>query len=224
MGRILERVSAAGGLIGALLSIAGFALIGAAGFAPDPDAPIGEFAKALAEGSPGLARAGIYIDTLGSLFFILFVARLWAQLRQAEAPPAWLSAAVFGSGLLMVTSGLGDKIAYLAIVLGAERALNAETAAPLFYVVGGAFVLFQVFGGLFLLSSGLAALRTGALARWLGWAGVVIGLAGIATGAVPGSPAGFVVFPFFVLTIAALSGALLRKHLAPVMAPRGQGV
>lgn len=215
MARFLDRVGAAGGLLGVLLSVGGFAVIGAAGFAADPDASTQELAQVLEDGSVSLARVGIYIDTLGSLFFILFVARLWATLRQGEAQPAWFSVAAFASGVVMVVAGLGDKIAYHAIVLGAERGLDAQSAAPLFYAVGGSFVLFQAFGAFFLLATGLGVLRTGALARWLGWTSVVVGLAGIAAATVPGSLAGFIAFPFFVLTIAALSVSLLRRPLAP---------
>jgi hypothetical protein len=72
IARSLDRVGAAGGLLGVLLSIGGFAVIGAAGFAADPDASTQELAEVLDEGSASLARVGIYIDTLGSLFFILF--------------------------------------------------------------------------------------------------------------------------------------------------------
>lgn len=223
MARFVDRVGAAGGLLGVLFSVGGFALIGAAGFAADPDTSTEELTHVLEEGSVSLARLGIYIDTLGSLFFILFVARLWAALRQREVQPAWLSVAVFGSGLVMVVAGLGDKIAYHAIVLGAEQGLDAQSAAPLFYAVGGSFVLFQAFGAFFLLATGLGVLRNGALARWLGWTSVVVGLAGIVAATAPGSFAGFIVFPFFVLTIAALSVALMRRPLASAPSPRPGG-
>jgi hypothetical protein len=217
MARTWDRLAAAGGLIGVALSVGGFAVIGAAGFAAQPGASTQDIARILDEGSAGVAVAGIYIDTLGSLFFILFIARLWAALRQAEGQPAWLSVTVFGSGILMVVAGLGDKIAYYAIVLAADSDLGAEAVAPLYYIVAGSFLLFQTFGGLFLLVTGVTVLRTGALVPWLGWAGVIVGAAAIVTGAVPGP--GFLVFPFFVLTIAALSVALLRRPL-DVTAPR----
>jgi hypothetical protein len=110
-----------------------------------------------------------------------------------------------------VVAGLGDKIAYYGIVLAADSDLGAEAVAPLYYIVAGSFQLFQTFGGLFLLTTGAAILRTGALVRWLGWTAVVVGGAAIVLGVVPGP--GFLVFPFFVLTVAALSIALLRRPL-----------
>ena len=212
MNRWWDRLAAAGGLLGVGLSLGGFGVIGASGFAAQPGASTQDIARHLEEGSVGVAVAGIYIDTLGSLFLILFIARLWATLRQAEGQPAWLSVAAFGSGILMIVAGLGDKIAYYAIVLAADSDLSAEAVAPLFYFVAGSFQLFQTFGGLFLLATGAAILRTGALVRWLGWTGVIVGGAAIVLGAVPGP--GMLVFPFFVLTVAALSVALLRKPLA----------
>jgi hypothetical protein len=211
MRRSLERLAAAGGLLGVALSLGGFAVIGAAGFAAQPGATTQDIARHLEEGSAGVAVTGIYIDTLGSLFFILFIARLWATLRQAEGQPAWLSVAAFGSGILMVVAGLGDKIAYYGIVIAADSDLGAESVAPLYYIVAASFLLFQTFGGLFLLTTGTAILRTGALVRWLGWTAVVVGGAAIVLGAVPGP--GLLVFPFFVLTVAGLSIALLRRPL-----------
>ena len=211
MRRWWDRLAAAGGLLGVALSLGGFAVIAAAGFAAQPGASTQDIARHLDEGSVGVAVAGIYLDTLGSLFFMLFIARLWAALRQAEGQPAWLSVAAFGSGILMLVAGLGDKIAYYGIVLAADSDLGAEAVAPLYYIVAGSFLLFQTFGGLFLLTTGAAVLRTGALARWLGWTAVVVGGAAIVLGAVPGP--GMLVFPFFVLTVAALSVALLRRPL-----------
>lgn len=212
MARFWDRLAASGGLLGVALSVGGFAVIAAAGFAAQPGASTQDLARALEEGNTGLAAAGIYIDTLGSLFFILFIARLWAALRRAEARPAWLSVAAFGSGILMLVAGLGDKIAYYAILVGAGSDVSAEAVAPLYYFVAGSFLLFQTFGGFFLLTTGAAVLQTGALVRWLGWAGVIVGGAAVVLGAVPGP--GMLVFPFFVLTIAAFSVALLRTPLA----------
>jgi hypothetical protein len=220
MARIWDRLAAAGGLLGVALSLGGFAVIAASGFAAQPGASTQDVARLLDEGSTSLALAGIYIDTLGSLFLILFIARLWGTLRQAESQPAWLSVAAFASGILMVVAGLGDKIAYYGIVLAADSGLSAEAVVPLYYIVAGSFLLFQTFGGLFLLATGAAVLHTGALVRWLGWAGIIVGGASIATGAVPG--AGFLVFPFFVLTIAAVSVAILRRPLE-VAAPPARG-
>jgi hypothetical protein len=177
-------------------------------------------AEALQQGSTGLARVGIFIDVLGSFFFLLFIARLWATLRQAEGHPAWLSVTVFAAGIVMVVAGLGGKIAYQAIVVAAEAGVGAEAAAPLFHLVSGSFLLFQAFGGFFLVATGTAGLRTGALPRWLGWAAVVIGLAGMATTPVP--PAAVGIFPFFVLALAAISVALLRRPLA-IAAPPSRG-
>jgi hypothetical protein len=220
MGRSWDRLGAAGGLLGVVLSLGGFAVIGAAGFAVNPPASPLDVAEALQQGSTGLARVGIFIDVLGSFFFLLFIARLWATLRQAEGHPAWLSVTVFAAGIVMVVAGLGGKIAYQAIVVAAEAGVGAEAAAPLFHLVSGSFLLFQAFGGFFLVATGTAGLRTGALPRWLGWAAVVIGLAGMATTPVP--PAAVGIFPFFVLALAAISVALLRRPLA-IAAPPSRG-
>jgi hypothetical protein len=200
------------GIAALVLSIGGFALIGAAGFALEPGASTEEIAAALSDGNTGLALTGGFLDTLGSLFLIVFAAVLFARLRPAEGEPGWISLASFAAALLMVAAGLGDKAAYYAIASRADTGLDPNVGAALYDTATAFFALFQVLAGFFLFVTGLAVLRTEVLRRWLGWAGIAIGLAGIASAAAPESGAGQLAFPLVVLWIVAVSIALVRAR------------
>lgn len=205
-----DRVGGASGILALVLSMGGFALIGAAGFAVEPGASTRDVGAAVSDGNPSLALTGLYLDTLGSLLFVVFAACLFSRLRRAESEPGWVSLAAFGAALAMITAGLGDKAAYYAVFSRADTGLDANVTAALYDTAAGFFTLFGALSGLFLLLTGVATLRTGALPTWLGRAGVAIGLAGIASAAVPESTAGQLAFPLVALWIIAASIALLR--------------
>lgn len=217
--RTAHLIGGVSGIVALVFSIGGFALIGAAGFALEPGASTEEIADAVSDGNTGLALTGVFLDTLGSLFLIAFAAILWARLRPAEGEPGWISLASFAAALLMVAAGLGDKAAYYAIVSRADTGLDADVATVLYDTVTGFFTLFQALAGFFLFVTGLAVLRTDAFRRWLGWTGVAIGLASIASAAAPESGAGQLAFPLVVLWIVAVSIALLRAPAPEVVVP-----
>lgn len=206
------------GIAALVLSVGGFALIGAAGFALQPGPSREDVAKAVSDGNTALALAGVYLDTLGSLFLIAFAAYLAARLRRAEGEGGWLALASFASALLMVAAGLGDKAAYYAIFSRADSGLDAAVGAALYDTATGFFVLFQALAGFFLLVTGGAALRTGALRRWLAWAGVAIGAVSIASTAAPESGVGQLAFPLVFAWIVAVAVTLLRPPAAASVA------
>lgn len=210
--RTANLIGGVSGIASLVLSIGGFALIGAAGFALGPGASTEEIAGAVSDGNTSLALTGVFVDTLGSLFLITFAAILWARLRRAEGEPGWISLASVAAALLMVAAGLGDKAAYYAIVSRADTGLDPNVGAALYDTATGFFALFQVLAGFFLFVTGLAVLRTDALRRWLGWTGVAIGLASIASAAAPEGDAGQLAFPLVVLWIVAVSIALIRAR------------
>ena len=198
------------GIVSLVLSIGGFALVGTAGFALQPGASPQEVADAVSDGNSGLALAGVFLDTLGSLLLIVFAAHLSALLRRAEGEAGWLPLAAFASAVLMVAASLGDKAAYYAVFSRADSGLDTAAAIGLYDTATGFFVLFQALAGFFLLVTGLASLGSGALRRWLGWAGVSIGAASIASTAAPESAAGQLAFPLVALWIGTVAVSLLR--------------
>lgn len=211
--RVWRRIGALSGILALVFSVGGFALIGAADLAVAPDASTEEIAEKLRDGNESLALVGVYVDTIGSLFFLLFVAYLWSQLRTREASTEWLATVALVAAVAMIVAGIGDKAAYYAIFTRADEGIDAEVAAGLYATASGFFVLFGIFAGLFALAASLAARRTAALPGWLGWAGIGIGLVGIATGA-QGETAQLA-FPLFALWLVAVSVALLRRPAGP---------
>lgn len=171
--------------------------------------------EALSDGNVDLALAGIYIDTLGSLFFIVFLAALWGTVRRAEGEVGWFAAATLVAGVLTLAAGLGDKGAFYAIFIQADDGLDPDVAAGLYATFSGFFNLARALGGFFALLGAVAVWRTGALGRWVGWVGLVSGVVGIVSAVAPESGLAQAAFPFFPLWIAAASVALLRQPPQP---------
>ena len=212
-GRVWRRIGALSGILALVFSVGGFALIGAADLAVAPDASTEEIAEKLRDGNESLALVGVYVDTIGSLLFLLFVAYLWSQLRTREASTEWLATVALVAAVATIVAGMGDKAAYYAIFTRVDEGIDADVAAGLYATASGFFVLFGIFGGLFALAASLAARRTAALPGWLGWTGIGVGLAGIATGIERETAQ--LAFPLFALWLVAVSVALLRRSGGP---------
>lgn len=199
------------GILAPLLSFGGFMLIGSAGFAVRPGASLEEVARVVAQPAPPLAFAGLTLDVLGSLAFVVFAGRLWGTLRQAEGAPAWLSVSAFGAALLAVAGSFVDKTIFAAIFSQAGQGLEPSVATVLYAAVSASFALFSAFAGLFIGLAALVVLQTGVLPRWLGWLGVVVLALSVAGNAVAG--VGFLAFPLVLLWLIATSLLLLRRPL-----------
>ncbi len=148
--------------------------------------------------------------------FLIFAARLWATLRQAEGQVAWISAITLASAVLFSAGGLGALAAERAIDIRAGHGLDASAAVALVTLNGAFFSLFGLFTALFLGASAVVVLRRGALPAWLGWSAAAIALARLA-GEVPlagalGQSANFL-FIFWVL--AASVTLLVRTEMTP---------
>ena len=214
VGAARQWVQAFGALCGIfapILSFGGFTLIGSAGFAVQPGASLDEVARVVAQPAPPLAFAGLSLDILGSLAFVLFAGRLWGTLRQAEGSPAWLSTSAFGAALLAVAGSFVDKTIFAAIFTQAGGGLEPSLAAALYAAASASFGLFSVFAGLFIGLAAAVVLQTGVLPRWLGWLGLVILVLSIAGVVV--AEIGLLAFPLVLIWMIAASLLLLRRPL-----------
>jgi len=220
--RTWDRVGAACGIPAVILSPVGFALIASGGFGGGPQTSRDELAKALAAPAAGLVQAGAYVDVLGSFFFVIFAARLWATLRRAEGDAGWLSATVLAAALMAVAASFGDKAAFLSIGLKVGQGLDLQEAAYLLDLAGGSFLLTQAFlGVLFLGAAAAAILRTQALPGWLGWSAAAISLANLA-GVGLGPDIAFIPFIAFILWMLAASVYLVIRTPDTRGHPAGQ--
>lgn len=154
----------------------------------------------------GAQLASALLAGYGALFLLFFLGALRAALRRGEGESNWLSAVAFGGGLVLtvgitIFSGLtftladaGDSLEPAAVQ--AINALNVDLFFPV--AVGFASLL---------LASGISALGSGALPRWLAWAAVVIGVVAI-------SPLGFFGFLAGMLWILVTAVVLSRSPAA----------
>lgn len=204
------RLAGVSGIVSMIFSIGGFGLIGAAGFAVQAgtDSEVRDIVSRVA---PFQVQAGVSLDMLGSVAFVLFIAGLWARLRSHEPPPAWLSTAALGAGLLAVAASFIDKTLFYALYSLSGRDLDPQTARVLFFTARGSFVLFTLFAGAMAGITGLSILRFRSFQRWLGWLGLIASVAGVVSAAAPDSGLGQAGFIFVAPWLLAMSIALILK-------------
>jgi hypothetical protein len=119
---------------------------------------------------------------LASALFLIFLGGLWAVLGQAEGEPPRLAPVVVAAGAVTIGLVLLQAAILVALIALEESSLGvqAQGASPasraLFYLHGqvGNLALFPF--AVFLGAAGAVVLRTGVLARWLGWVGLAFGL------------------------------------------------
>lgn len=213
--RWLDRFAAASGILAIALSFGGFTLIASGGFAAQPGMSMEQVGAIVSQPPPPVVFIGLSLDTFGSLAFLLFAARTWATLREGEPAPAWISVTAFGAALLGVAASFVDKAAFYAIFVRSGQGLDPAIATALYDVAAASFNLFRAFVGIFFAAVAIVALRSGVLPRWLGWFLAVTAIVAVVGSVDPGMPIGQLAFPLILLSMVALSIALLRRLLAP---------
>ncbi len=150
-----------------------FASFVPAGTTPAADASAGHLARFYTQHAGGQMAAGVLMS-LGALLLLIFAATLADVLRGEEDEAGPFPALCFAGGVLAAVGlaifaglsfAIGDVVDRVdPFALQALHVLSQELFFPL--TVGTAA---------FLLGAGVAALKTGALSSWLGWAAVVLG-------------------------------------------------
>jgi hypothetical protein len=116
---------------------------------------------------------GSFLMMVSVAFFVWFVGVLRSALRRGEGEAGWLSAIAYGGGIAtaILIAALPGVSALGA--MDAEQ-LSPESAKTLF-LVGDAFLYpATVTASVLVAATGLAALRTGGLPRWLAWASLAL--------------------------------------------------
>jgi uncharacterized protein DUF4386 len=140
-------------------------------------------------------------------FGAIFVAHLHSLLRWSSPRKAWATMAAIGGGAL-VAGFLGAAAIHLAVTEAVDkdfapdsvRAISALDIDSWPLLAGPMFVL--------LIGAGAALLASTTMPRWLGWAGLVIGILGF-------TPAGFFMFLASGLWILATSIVAYSRLRAP---------
>jgi magnesium-transporting ATPase (P-type) len=142
-----------------------------------------------------------------ALAFLSFLGTLRDMLVRAEGGPGTLSALVFGPGLVfaaLYVAGVSLFAAPASLADDTDFKLDSNTAqlfnnAGYFLLVGGVMV-----ASILVLSTSTAALRTGILPAWLGWAGLIVAVA--------------MIFAFFFLPILVFVAWVLVVSLVMLVA------
>jgi hypothetical protein len=137
---------------------------------------------------------------LGSILFLIFVSALWNRLRAAEDSGGGLAPIAFAAGIatsicMLVMYGSDMEAARD----NSKYGLTATTAEAYYFFGDFWWVGAMLMSAVMLGATGLIAIRTGALPRWLGWVSVVL--------AVPlllppiGNTVMFFLFPIWVILV-----------------------
>ncbi|MDQ4001710.1 MAG: DUF4386 domain-containing protein [Actinomycetota bacterium] len=211
-----ERLALASGILFAAVQIAtvAFNVVFFLTTHPPMDASPQETARGFAQ-QETMVEIGIYLYVLQVPFWLLFLGGLSGVLRRVEGGSGALSVSVLGAGVAMVViASMGALISALTPIIGqlggdaaTVKAIDGMTplalalsAFPRAVLLGGTSVI--------LLESRLAP-------RWIGWAGLALGLISLLSTGTLVAPA---LFPFlaigtvlFVVWVLTLSVALLRS-------------
>jgi len=209
-----EQIGAAGGIVFVVLQMVAQALIQVGGAEPPFDAPAPTIAAFFMARNSQLFALGDYLSTLSLIAFVWFLGSLWSALCRAEGEPAWLSLVALASGLMIVatvSAGAGWPLA----VFRRDEGLDPQIARLLFDQGNFAFANAWAMLASLSLATGVVSIRTHALPRWLGWAGVLIAGGLLAARAVWAS-SGLVFIPFGLcyLWLFAISIVLIRRARA----------
>jgi hypothetical protein len=162
-----ERFAPLSGVLFVLFTVASI-VIGMSNSPEDFPAPVNEIVEYY-EDDPGMIMLSAWLGLVGSFFLIWFGGSVRARLR--DAGEERLGTIAFGGAVAAAAMGLLVDTAHLAAALRADEddKIEPATATALYDLAVG-----TVGGGLpiaiavFVAATGVAALRTEALPRWLG--------------------------------------------------------
>jgi hypothetical protein len=171
------KLGAVAGVLFVVLLVVGMVLGGDMPYSGDPDQEHVDWWSD--SGNRAMVLIGAYVLTLSALSFLAFISVLRSRIAAVEAGAAQLSRYAFAAGVILAVTIIAGAVAQAAIAGQIEfQDAPVPDDADLLRIFP------QLGIGLMLLGGGLAAalmiaatswaiLRTGALARWLGWLGLV---------------------------------------------------
>jgi hypothetical protein len=207
----LKRLGASAGLLYAVLVLVGVNAFpkGNAGILAPPQEIVRDVAAHPADAG---FWTGIFLEGLGLLVLIFFLARLWGVLRSAEGGSGWLSMAALGAGLVSVAVKLASfPLGTVAFYEVGGGGLDPQLTATLIHANDISFVATWAVDAVFLAAVATISLRTGALPRWAGWSAAAI--APLMLVAVPMATSDSAQLPtaLFLLWIVGVSIRLMRR-------------
>ena len=214
MSRVLDRVADAGGFLYLVLASVGYAVFVSPAVPQSLTSPSAVLAQ-LRDQPPGAAFwIGVGMESVGLVCLLLFAARLAGRIRLAD-PAGWIAGAVLGLAVASITVKLGS-FGLVLTALNATR-YDAGTVTALIDTNQVTDTVANAVDATFVLLTGLAALGTRVLPRWLGIAGAFAGLAVLIGVAVPGL-FDSLQLAMFLWLVAASGWLVLRGTRRPVEA------
>ena len=160
------------------------------------------------EASHNLVLIGSYLG-LYVASFVVFVAALWARFRSVGDSAGIASIALLISSGVTLAMWMASGAVNEAAAIRVDHGLDVSEAGTLADLATGFFVMSWLGLAVMLLAVGFGALSSGALPRWLGWAGGLIGASFLFASAAPLAVFAFVPFVSFYSWIASVSVVIL---------------
>jgi hypothetical protein len=137
-------------------------------------------------------RTGVYIECLGVLLLVPFVAWLYRRLRQGPRDASWAAVTMVAAGAGWVAFTLPLMGLWAGLAEQARTGLDVRTAQTIVAVSQASYGLTGIILGLTLLAAGVAIVSGGAMSQWIGWPAIVIGAIYLGTPplGIDASPAG----------------------------------
>jgi len=121
-------------------------------------------------------RFGVYVEALGIMLLIPFAAWLYFQLRQGARDASWPAVAMLAAAIGWVVISLQINEAWVGLLDQARNGLDIRVAQTVVSINQATYDMTGVVHGVTILAAGVAIVRGGAMARWVGWAAVIIGV------------------------------------------------
>lgn len=131
------------------------------------------------DADPATFRVGAGLEWVGFALFAAFVAHLYTDLSRHD--DSWLPTAALIGGIATIAVKLSTSAAWLVTATMRVGELSTEMDQTLDDIGGVGFKMTFFTFGLLLIAASASLLRSRLTARWIGWTGLVLGTADMAT-------------------------------------------
>jgi hypothetical protein len=164
---------------------------------------------------------GYYVECLGILLFIPFIAWLYGRLRQGSKDSSWPAITMLAAGAGWVAFTLPLMGAWAGLAEQAHKGLDVRVAQTVVSTNQASYDLTGIVMGLTVLAAGVAIINGRAMSPWVGWVAIVIGVFDVVTlpFGIDASPAGVLAY-LFIFAVAIYSTLRPAGTVGPVAASR----
>jgi len=200
-------------LTGAAFVVVAIASFAVGGEPPDAGHSAQEIANFYSDNESSLLIGGLMTGIAGTLL-IFFAGYLRRELHRAEGEGGVLSLIAFAGAVVLAVGAAFDATIVFAMADASDK-LQPAQLQTLQAVWDNDFIPIAMGTQVFLLAAGLSIVRHGALASWMGWAAIVLGVSAL-------TPVGFIAFlggGIWVLVASSMLAMRARGATAKPAAP-----